>query len=287
MVQNRGPNPLAAFMRQPKIYISLPSGGAYYPEGSIDMPDNGQLAVYSMTAKDELMLNVPDALMNGQAVVDIIQNCVPQIKNAWMIPSIDLDILLLSIRLATYGELMKTPVSLKEGFEFDYQVDIRLVMDNLLTNIRWDPVIPINDEMTVYVQPLNYRQMTKTAVKTFETQKIMQAVNNETLTDEQKVEIFKDSFSKLTDVTMSVISESIIKIETSEGTVDDQDYIKEFVMNSDKEIFNRIQKHLENLQQSNAVRPIEIPVTDEMREQGVTEDMITIPLTFDPSNFFV
>jgi len=286
MVQNRGPNPLAAFMRQPKIYISLPSGGAYYPEDSIDMPDNGQLAVYSMTAKDELMLNVPDALMNGQAVVDIIQNCVPQIKNAWMIPSIDLDILLLSIRLATYGELMKTPVSLKEGFEFDYQVDIRLVMDNLLSNIRWDPVIPINDEMTVYVRPLNYRQMTKTAVKTFETQKIMQAVNNETLTDEQKVEIFKDSFSKLTDVTMSVISESIIKIETSEGTVDDQDYIREFVMNSDKEIFNRIQKHLENLQQSNAVRPIEIPVTDEMREQGVTEDMITIPLTFDPSNFF-
>lgn len=287
MVQNRAPNPLASFMRQPKVYITLPSNGMFYPEGSIDLPENSQLAVFSMTAKDELMLNIPDALMNGQAVVDIIQNCVPQIKNAWHIPSIDIDLLLLAIRLATYGEIMKTPVVLKEGLEFEYQVDIRTVMDNLLENITWDPVIPIHQDMTIYVQPLNYSQMNKTAVKTFETQKIMQAVNDENLSEEQKVNIFKDSFAKLSDVTMGVIAESIFKIETSQGTVEDKDYIKDFVMNCDKEIFNKIQKHLENLQKINSIKPIEIEVTEEMRAQGVTEDKVQIPLTFDPSNFFV
>jgi len=286
MVQNRAPNPLASFMRQPKVYITLPSNGMFYPEGSIDLPENSQLAVFSMTAKDELMLNIPDALMNGQAVVDIIQNCVPQIKNAWHIPSIDIDLLLLAIRLATYGEIMKTPVVLKEGLEFEYQVDIRTVMDNLLENITWDPVIPIHQDMTIYVQPLNYSQMNKTAVKTFETQKIMQAVNDENLSEEQKVTIFKDSFAKLSDVTMGVIAESIFKIETSQGTVEYKDYIKDFVMNCDKEIFNKIQKHLENLQKINSIKPIEIEVTEEMRAQGVTEDKVQIPLTFDPSNFF-
>ncbi len=286
MVQNRAPNPLASFMRQPKVYITLPSNGMFYPEGNIDLPENSQLAVFSMTAKDELMLNIPDALMNGQAVVDIIQNCVPQIKNAWHIPSIDIDLLLLAIRLATYGEIMKTPVVLKEGLEFEYQVDIRTVMDNLLENITWDPVIPIHQDMTIYVQPLNYSQMNKTAVKTFETQKIMQAVNDENLSEEQKVNIFKDSFAKLSDVTMGVIAESIFKIETSQGTVEDKDYIKDFVMNCDKEIFNKIQKHLENLQKINSIKPIEIEVTEEMRAQGVTEDKVQIPLTFDPSNFF-
>lgn len=286
MVQNRGSNPLAAFMRQPKVYITLPSNGEFYPEGSIEMPENGQLAVYSMTAKDELMLNIPDALMNGQAVVDIIQNCIPQIKNAWHVPSIDMDILLLAIRLATYGEIMKTPVVLKEGHEFEYQVDIRNVMDNLLNNITWDSIIPIDQDMTIYVKPLNYSQMSKTAVTTFETQKIMQAVNDEQLTDEQKVEIFKNSFTKLSDVTMGVIAESIFKVETSAGIVDDKEYIKDFVLNCDKEIFNKIQKHLEQLQQINSIKPIEINVTDEMRNQGITDDKITIPLTFDPSNFF-
>jgi len=77
----RGVNPLAGLMRQPKIYIKLPSGGQYWPQGSIVIPENGDLPVYSMTAKDELLLKIPDALMNGQAIVEVIQNCIPSIKN--------------------------------------------------------------------------------------------------------------------------------------------------------------------------------------------------------------
>ena len=83
-------NPLAGLMRQPKIYIKLPSGGEFWPKGSIDMPENGELPVFSMTAKDELMIKIPDALVNGQAIVDVIQNCIPSIKNAWSTPNIDL-----------------------------------------------------------------------------------------------------------------------------------------------------------------------------------------------------
>lgn len=286
MVQNQVGNPLASFMRQPKIYITLPSGGEYYPPGSLVMPENGQLPVYSMTAKDELMLNIPDALMNGQAVVDVIQHCVPNIKNAWMIPSLDLDLILLSIRLATYGELMRTPVTLKDGIEFDYQVDIRNIMDSLMSEIKWDPVIQISPEMTIFVRPVNYQQMSRTAIKTFETQKIMQAVNDDSIPQEQKTIIFKDSFQKLTEVTIDVIASSVYKIDTSEGTVENPEYIKEFVDNADKDIFNKIQKHLENLKEQNSIKPLRIEVTDELREQGITEDIIEIPLVFDPANFF-
>jgi len=273
-------------MRQPKVYISLPSQGQYYPKGSLEMPENNQLAVYSMTAKDELMLNVPDALMNGQAVVDVIQHCIPSIKNAWEIPSIDLDLILLSIRLATYGEMMKTNVTLKDGSEYEYQVDLRIVMDSLFASISWEPAIPINPDMTIFVRPVNYKQMTKTAIQTFETQKIMQAVNNEQLSEDQKNTIFKESFQKLTEVTIDVIAKSIFRIETSNGTVDDSEFIKEFIENSDKEIFNRVQKHLEDLKNQNSIKPMIVEVTDEMRANGVTGDTIEIPLVFDPANFF-
>ena len=91
-------NPLSMFMRQPKIYIKLPSGGLFWPNGSLELSETGEYPVYSMTAKDELMLKVPDALMNGQAIVDVIQHCVPNVKNAWKIPTIDLDIILIAIR---------------------------------------------------------------------------------------------------------------------------------------------------------------------------------------------
>ena len=71
MVDNRT-NPLTKYFRQPKIYLRLPSKGRYYPAGSLDMPDSGELPVYAMTAKDELMFKTPDALLNGESVVEVI-----------------------------------------------------------------------------------------------------------------------------------------------------------------------------------------------------------------------
>ena len=76
-------NPLIGMMRQPKIYIKLPSNGNYWSDGSLQLSPNGEYPVYSMTAKDELILKTPDALLNGQAVVDVIQSCLPNIINAW------------------------------------------------------------------------------------------------------------------------------------------------------------------------------------------------------------
>ena len=55
------------------------------------MPENRELPVYPMTAIDEITYRTPDALFNGQAVVNVIHSCVPNIKNAWEIPGTDLD----------------------------------------------------------------------------------------------------------------------------------------------------------------------------------------------------
>jgi hypothetical protein len=279
-------NPLAAFMRQPKIYISLPSDGEFYPPGSLIPTETGQYPVYSMTAKDELLLNVPDALMNGQAIVDVIQNCMPNIKNAWHVPNIDLDMILLAMRLATYGELMVTPVKVNDDIEFDYQVDLRIVMDALTSQISWDPIVPVNDEMTVYVKPLNYRQMTKTALQTFETQKIIQAVNDEKMSEDDRLQVFKDSFKKLSDVTVGMVADSIYRIDTAMGSTDNPSFIREFIENADKDVFNVIQKHIERYKEQNTIKPIIVDVTEDMRARGVTGDTIEIPLTFDPSTFF-
>lgn len=279
-------NPLVSFMRQPKVYIALPSGGEFYPQGAIEIPENGRFAVYSMTARDELLLNVPDALMNGQAVVDVIQNCIPSIKNAWHVPSIDLDLILLAIRLATYGEMMTTPIKINDDIEFDYQVDLRTVMDSLLSTISWDPVVNVTQDMTIYVKPLNYKHITESAVQTFETQKIIQVVNDEKISEEQKQEIFKESFKKLSDVTLGSVINSIYQIDTVNGSTDNAEWIREFIENTDKEIFNTIQEHLEKLRENNSIKPIIIDVTDEMRSQGAKGDTIEVPLTFDPATFF-
>ena len=280
-------NPLTMFMRQPKVYISLPSRGEYWAPGSIDMPEDGKLPVYSMTAKDELLLNVPDALMNGQAVADVIQNCIPNIKDAWMAPNIDLDVILIAIRIASYGEMMTSPVKISEDIEYDYKVDLRTIIDGCMKSITWNPIIPISEEMTIFVKPLTYRQATTAALQTFETQKIIQLTNDNKLDEETKLRLFKESFKKLTNATVGMVIDGIFRIDTSQGSTDNPIFIKEFVNNTDKEIFKKVQDHLEQLKEQNTIKPVIVTVTDDMKAKGVTGDTIEIPLVFDSSTFFV
>ena len=280
-------NPLSVYMRQPKIYIRLPSNGQFWPEGSLVMTENGEFPVYSMTAKDELALKIPDALMNGQAIVDVIQHCVPNVKNAWDCTNLDLDLILIAIRLATYGEMMTVPVKFNDELELEYRLDLRTVMDGLINRISWDPVVPINDELTVFVRPLTYKHISRAAIEAFETQKIMNVVNDEKMSEEQKIKLFQESFAKLTDATLSTIINSIDRIESPGGVTSDPEHIYEFINNIDKDMYSKIESHLTKLREQNNIKPMQVAVTEEMRAKGVTGDTVDVPITFDPSTFFV
>lgn len=278
-------NPLSGFMRQPKIYITLPSQGAYWPVGSIQIPENGELPVYSMTAKDELAFKTPDALMNGQAIVDVIQSCIPNIKDAWKCPNIDLDLILVAIRIATYGEMMdishKVPVT---DEEVEHQLDLRIIMDQLVS-CHWEEAVEINDQLTCFVRPLTYRHITLTGIKTFETQRLMQAVNDETISDERKLEIFNQSFNKMTDITVDLMADSVSSIQTPDQLVKDHSYIKEFLQNADKEVFQKLQTHLNRMRESTGIQPLVITATPEQVAAGAPETY-EVPIKLDNSDFF-
>jgi hypothetical protein len=279
-------NPLTAYMRQPKIYITLPSQGKYWNPGSLDISPTGEYPVYSMTAQDELLLKIPDALMNGQAVADVIQNCMPNVKDAWGLSTMDLDVILVAIRIATYGEMMNTPVSFKDGAELDYQFDLRTIKDQLIDQISWDPAVVVSPEMTVFVKPLNYRQFSENSVITFETQKVMQIVNDETMSEQDKLSLFKESFNKLNRATLGTIEKSIYQIDTAAGSTSNPEHIKEFISNVDKSIFTKIQSHLDRLKEQNQLKPVKLAVTQELLDLGYTGDFIEVPVTFDASSFF-
>lgn len=280
------PNPLMGLMRQPKIYIKLPSNGDFWEANSLEVTENGEYPIYSMTAQDELKLKVPDALMNGQAVVDVIQHCMPNVKNAWNVPNIDMDVILIAIRIATYGEKMNVPVKLGEDIDYEYELDLRLVIDQLMNCIFWDPVVSVSENLTIYVKPITYKTMTQGALQAFETQKIIQVVNDESVPEEEKIKIFKESFAKLNKLTIGVVTESILSVDSVNGSTSDRKHIQEFMDNVDKEVFDKLKNHIDSLREQNAIKPLKIAVTEEMRAIGITENQIEIPLNFDPSNFF-
>jgi hypothetical protein len=278
-------NPLTKFMRQPKIYISLPSEGKYWPPGSINIPENGQLAVFSMTAKDEMLFKTPDALMNGQAVVDVIQSCVPDIKNAWHTPSIDMDIILVAIRIATYGEKMTITATVPvTNEEEDYDIDLHQFVDKVSSN-SWIEQIHVSNELILFVRPLTYKHLTNIGMKSFETNKIIQVATNQDLSEKQKLQLVNDSFKVLTDLTTDMMVGTIFKIKTDDGDVTETRYIKEFIENADKSIFDLVQKHINELKDHNEIKPITITTSLEQQQAGAPETF-EVPINFDHSTFF-
>jgi hypothetical protein len=118
-------NPLVKHFRRPAIYFKLPSAGNFWEENTLDLPVIGEIPVYPMTTADELTLKTPDALMNGSGIVSVIQSCCPNIKDAWKMPSIDVDAVLIAIRIASYGQSMAiSSVCPHCGEEHDYDVDL-------------------------------------------------------------------------------------------------------------------------------------------------------------------
>ena len=278
-------NPLSSFMRQPKIYITLPSQGKWYPPGSIELAENGEYPVYSMTAKDELLFKTPDALLNGQAVVDVIQSCVPNIKNAWEIPTMDVDLILIAIRLATYGERMslkhKIPVI---NEEIDYDLDLKVLIDKQQQNI-WIEQLAISEDFILHLRPLTYKHLSKTSIQAFETSRILKMVNDESISDEDKMKVFNDSFRRLTTVTIDLIADALFKVVTADGEVTDHEHIREFVHNADKDVIQQIQNHLESIKQKNDLPPLEFSTTEEQQSKGAPPTY-SFPLSFNESDFF-
>jgi hypothetical protein len=279
-------NPLKKYFRQPKIYLKLPSKGKYYPEGAIDMPESGELPVFAMTAKDELTMKTPDALLNGEATADLIKSCIPNILNPWAIPSFDIDAILIAIRLATSGEKLDITTKIPNiGEEKTYEVDLRPLLDHLIS-FEFDPYVQVNDELTIHLKPTTYKEFTQNAMKTFEEQRIFRLVNNNSIPDEQKLQAFATSFRKLTDLTIDLVINSIAFIDTPDGKVSDKTTIREFFENSERTLFKKIIDHLDKMKEGYTIKPLRVQCTEEEIEAGAPAEF-EVPITFDQANFFV
>ena len=192
-------NPLNKYFRQPAIYVSLPSG-ADYPPHVVTPTQTGEIGVMPMTAKDEIRFKTPDALMNGQGVVDVIQSCVPDIKDAWQIKSYDLDTILVAIRVATYGETMEINFNVPGANEsVSHSVNLPAILDDL-RKTKVDGHITLQDGLKITVRPLTYKDMTTTSLQTFQQQKMYSAIQDSQLSDEEKGKRFNEAFKALTDL---------------------------------------------------------------------------------------
>jgi hypothetical protein len=277
-MSDQSKNPLSGWFRQPKIYIRLPSNGEYYPPGALDKSESGEYAVYAMTAKDELMFKTPDALLSGQSTVEVIKSCMPSILDPWKMPSLDLDAVLMAIRIATYGEDMEVSANCPScNAENDYVMNLTKFL-NSIQSFHYESVVECGP-LTVHVRPYTYQEITKTSLKTFEQQRIFSIINDDNMSEEKKLQMFGESFVKLTELTVDIIAGCISKIISPNGETTNPEHIKEFLNNAPKDVFEKVSTHVTKIKENIEIPPQDVKCTECSAE-------FKMPVTMDQSNFF-
>ncbi len=267
-------NPLRQYFRQPAIFIKLPSGGAYYPEGALNMPPTGELPVYPMTAIDEITYRTPDALFNGQATVSVIQSCVPNIIDPWSIPAMDLDTVLISIRIASYGHTMEMESQCPHCKNQDtFGIDLRTVLD-AMKSPDYQKHIEFRD-IQIYFKPMTYKNLNDNNKKQFDEQRLLQGIDSADQPDEEKLNQLTLALKKITEITVEALGQSVAAIKTPSALVTEQSFIQEFLKNCDRQLFNQIRDHIVTQKTMSEIQPLTIacPACTKEYKQALTLDM--------------
>lgn len=271
-------SPLQKYKRQPKLYIDLPSKGVWYPKNTLEKTEG--LEVYSMSANDEINIKTPDALFTGIAIKKLIESCIPSIKDAWYVPTVDMDYILAAIRLATYGDTIELSTTCKDCENQDtYALPLQGILDHF-QNAK--PTYETRvDNFLFKLRPLCYKEVTDFQIEAFQVRRIIQqklAVMEDTL---ERDEQLRSQYERLREKQKETVCKSILEIVTPEGESEThQEFIRDFVINGDKIYFNALEELYENNQAA-----LKLPTTLVNCSACNTEQ--TVQTDLDYSNFFV
>lgn len=277
-------NPLKQVFRTPALHIAIPSKGRFWADGSLDMPITQELEVYPMTARDEMLLNSPDGLLNGSATSSVIQSCIPAIKDAWQTPSCDLDVILMAIRVASVGTMLEIPTKCPHcGERHDYQLNLADILHAYNKQINWDQPVEL-DRVSVFVRPQPYYVVNSSNMERFEQQQLIAVQQASNLSPTEKKDEFMKIFHRLTEMNLNSLSwsvESVVIKGDEPITVTDRAHISEWVDDADKKTVDKIRERINEIKEQLTVPPVTAQCTNEECLKTYT-----IPVVLDQSNFF-
>tara|TARA_R110000744_G_scaffold296124_1_gene406065 strand:- start:3250 stop:4119 length:870 start_codon:yes stop_codon:yes gene_type:complete len=283
--QKNQSNPLSAYFRAPKMYLDIPSSAKFYTDDICATPESGEFAIYPMTTKDELMLKNPDALLNGEAVSNLIKSCVPEIKKPKLLFSADVDAILIAIRGASGGDEVTVNAecpACKELSTVMVSIDSSLATMESLEN---EYIKELSNGLTLVTLPFTYGSTIKAGLASFQSTRSMQAISE--LTDDmERLKAFNTSFVKLADLNFEMIIDSVKEIRYTDedgeiGVVSDVKQIRQFLENTDSVTGKQIEEFVNEINAKGVKQSVYIDCQNEK-----CDNQFDAPINFDPVNFF-
>lgn len=281
-------NPLSAYFRAPKSYTAIPSGGKFYGPEVLTVPESGEFAIYPMTTKDELHLKNPDALLNGEAVANLIKSCVPEIKDPKSMFSADIDALLIAIRGASGGDLVEVNA---ECPECSTTTMINVSVEESLAQMQEldeEYTINISNGLVITAMPFSYANTIKAGVASFQSTRSMQSIS-ELADDMERLSAFNDSFVRLADLNFELLVDSIRSVtymnaDGQNESIVDKAIIREFLENTENTTGKEIEEFINDVNGKGVKNEVQV-MCDNEKCKNNTEGFLA-PINFDPVNFF-
>lgn len=278
-------NPLLQYIQQPEVFTRLPTEGLLYSPDVVEIEQNEEIGVCGRSAKDEMLFNNPDALMNGKAVSSVISNCVHAVKKPEELFIPDVEALLMAIKAASgereYDMEVTCPSCEKKG-SFTRNIPQLLETATLLHEI---PFVMIG-ELKVYLQPSTWKFHNYIGNETFKIKKTLQIIDShEEISDEQAKQIMSDCFDKMTDLHYQIMITNIVRVEIPSElgepiVVQDKENIKEWVIKLSTSDIKVILDKMEELNNMGVSK------TQDVQCKYCEHEWTVDDLVFDPSHFF-
>jgi hypothetical protein len=130
-------------------------------------------------------------------------------------------------------------------------------------------------DMEIFFQPLSYKNINDNNKMQFESQKLLQALPDDGMPDSDKITALSDALKKITEITITALSQSIAAVKTPQALVTETEFIQDFLKNCDRQVFNQIRDFIIELKTNSEMPPLNLtcPSCSHAYSQALTLDM--------------
>jgi len=277
-------NPLKQYFRQAILYVKLPTQGRWYTSDDVTFSSEGEVGVYALTALDDILLNTPDAMLNGQALEKVISNCCPDVKNVKRLMLPDLEAIFVGIKSATNGGKADYDRKCPQcNHENSFELNCQHLLDSTMFINEDDLSINFGNDLIVHVKPYDFEMRQLFTKREFEEERSLRMFDeqNKDVDELTKATLLGQSVDRLSQMTFSLVSRSIEKIEMVKEKiiVDNRDHINEWLVGISKAQADMV------IESVNRINGIGVPKTIPVLCSNCNHQWEDT-LTFDPSSFF-
>lgn len=275
-------NPLARYTKVEVLSVDLCTGESLpYKKNVLKSKTCG---VCARSARDELMFSNPEFLINGEAVVSVIENCVENVTSARDLYVQDVEQLLVAIKLATEEESYEVgaicPKCEKEGV---FERDLQFLLDTAVTHEE-EVALFMDNGLNVYFKPHTWGESNKFALKAYQVQQQINTLDKaENFTDEQKMKHISPLIDAIARLQFDSSVCHIARIEMPEeknNVITDPQMIKEWLETLKKSDYQAIMDKIDEVNSFGISHSMDCECT--CGHTWVMEEM-----RLDPSSFFV